>query len=76
MPTSRAWPLTTMLLAFALTASLFFAHAQPADPSKPPEAQPVPKVERGRGNVNTGLHDNLSPEEWVRRRNKQIEARG
>jgi hypothetical protein len=46
--------------------------------AKPPatEAKPVPKVEKGRGNVKTGLHDDLSPEEWVRRRNAQIEARG
>jgi hypothetical protein len=48
-----------------------------AKPAETAEVKPLTQVARKpSGAAKPGLHDELSPEEWTRRRNEQIRKRG
>lgn len=73
---SRASANDVKTLNLAMLGQEYLKQQRALAKQQKPEAQPVPKIEKGRGNVIQGLSDRLSVEEWNRRRQAQVDKAG
>jgi hypothetical protein len=73
---SIASPVAIKTLNLAMIGAQYLEQQRKAVKPAVPKAEPVPEVNTSRAKpVQQGLHDNLSVDEWLKRRNAQLKAR-